>query len=264
MDGAARLRLTRGLRAFQLAARRLRIGYETDRLLTVLGGIADRELRFYRFAEHLRDRAPADAGWVILRLWERVAVGEGQIKEICLGLLDVQRLHDTLGPTNVQAVREAMAAHGEAGAVLLDPRGRRSGAGDDDAVPRPKEPVGYRISLARRPIRRLLERLLFDPDARVIRSILGNPRLTEADVVALAASRRASAEVLEVIAQDGRWITRYPVRLALASNPVAPAHLIVGLLPYLLRQDLRAVASGSPRQEIRAHAQALLERQIEG
>jgi hypothetical protein len=264
MDGAARLRLARGLRAFQLAARRLRIGHETDRLLTVLGGIADRELRFYRFAEHLRDRSPTDAGWMILRLWERVALGEGRIKEICLGLLDVRRLQEILGPSNVQAVREAMAANGEAGAVLLDLRGRRADAEEDDAVPRPKEPVGYRISLARRPIRRLLDRLLFDPDARVIRNVLGNPRLIEADVVALAASRRASAEVLEVIAQDSRWITRYPVRLALASNPAAPAHLVVSLLPYLFRQDLRAVASSSPRQDIRAHAQALLERQLEG
>ena len=264
MDGSARLRLARGLQAFQQAARRHRIGRETDRLLTVLGGIADRELRFYRFAEHLRDRTPTDAGWVILRLWERVALGEGRIKEICLGLLDVQRLRDTLGPTHVQAVREAMVADGEAGAVLLDPRDSRPDAGDDDAVPRPKEPVGHRISLARRPIRRLLERLLFDPDARVTRSILGNPRLTEVDVVALAASRRASAEALEVIAQDSRWITRYPVRLALANNPAAPAHLIVSLLPYLLRQDLRAVASSSPRQDIRAQAQALLERQLGG
>ena len=264
MDGAARLRLARGLRAFQLAARRLRIGHETDRLLTVLGGIADRELRFFRFAEHLRHHNPTNAGWVILRLWERVALGDGRLKEICLGLLDARRLHDSLGPTNLQAVREAMAANGEEGAVLLDPRDRRPDAGDDDAVPRPKEPVGYRISLARRPIRRQLERMLFDPDARVIRSILGNPRLTEADVVALGASRRASAEVLEVIAQDSRWITRYPVRLALANNPAAPTHLIVSLLPYLLRQDLRALASSSPRQDVRAHAQALLERQLEG
>ena len=264
MDGAARLRLARGLQAFQQAARHLRIGHETDRLLTVLGGIADRELRFFRFAEHLRDRTPTDAGWVVVRLWERVTVGDGRVKEICLGLLDVQRLHDTLGPTHVQAVREAMAAEGEAGAVLLDPRDRRPDAEDDDTVPRPKEPVGHRISLARRPIRRLLERLLFDPDARVIRAILGNPRLTEGDVVALAASRRASAEVLEVIARDSRWITQYPVRLALANNPSAPAHLIVSLLPYLLRQDLRAVASSSPRQDIRAQAEALLVRQLEG
>lgn len=264
MDGAARLRLTRGLQAFQQAARRLRIGHDTDRLLTVLGGIADRDLRFHRFAEHLRDRTPAEAGWVLARLWERVAVGEGRVREICFGLLDPQRLQDRLGSAHLEAAREVMAAEGEAGAVLLGGRDQRPDAGDDKAVPRPKEPVGHRISLARRPIRRLLERLLFDPDARVIRTILGNPRLTEADVVALAASRRAAAEALEVIAQDSRWVTRYPVRLALANNPASPARLVVSLLPYLLRQDLRAVASSSPRQDIRAHAEALLARQLEG
>jgi hypothetical protein len=264
MDGAARLRLAWGLQAFQQAAHRLRIERDTDRLLGILGGIADRDLRFQRFAEHLRDRPPMEAGWVIARLWERVAVGEGRVKEICLGLLDAQRLEDALGTTHVNAVWRAMAEGGEAGAVLLGPRDKRPDGGDDDAVPRPKEPIGHRISLARRPIRKLLERLLFDPDPRVIRTVLGNPRLTEADVVALAASRRASAEALEVISQDSRWITRYPVRLALANNPAAPARLVVNLLPYLLRQDLRVVASGSPRPDIRAHAEALLARQLEG
>jgi len=264
MNGAARLRLVQGLQAFQQAARRLRIGHEADRLLTVLGGITDRELRFHRFAEHLRERNPTEAGWVIARLWERVTVGEGRVREICLGLLDPQRLQDSLGAAHIETVRGVMAADGETGAVLLGPRDQRPDAGDDEAVPRPKEPVGHRISLARLPIRRLLERLLFDPDARVIRTILGNPRLTEADVVALAASRRASAEALEVIAQDHRWVTRYPVRLALANNPASPARLVVSLLPYLLRQDLRAVASSCPRQDIRAHAEALLMRQLEG
>jgi len=262
MDGAARLRLARGLQTFQQAARRLRIGHDTDRLLTLLGGIADGDLRFHRFTEHLRDRTPAEAGWVLARVWEQVTVGEGRVREICLGLLDPQRLQDSLGTTHLETVRGVMAAEGEMGAVLLAPRAQQLDAGDDETVPRPKEPVGQRISLARRPVRRLLERLLFDPDARVVRTILGNPRLTEGDVVALAASRRAAGDVLEVIAQDSRWITRYPVRLALTSNPAAPARLVVSLLPYLLRQDLRAVASSSPRPDIRAHAEALLARQL--
>jgi hypothetical protein len=103
-----------------------------------------------------------------------------------------------------------------------------------------------------------MDRLLFDPDARVIRAILGNPRLTEADVVKLAASRRATPEVLEVISQDDRWIARYAVRVALANNPTTPLRVVQGLLPYLLHQDLRAVAAGSSRTEVREQAESLL------
>ena len=104
-------------------------------------------------------------------------------------------------------------------------------------LPRPSEPVGYRISLARRAIAGAVERLLFDPDPRVVRALLGNPRVTEAEVVKLAASRRAGPQALEIVAQDDRWIARYPVKLALANNPATPVRIVLGLLPYLMRQD---------------------------
>ena len=131
-------------------------------------------------------------------------------------------------------------------------------------APRPKEPVGFRISLARQPSPSVLDRLLFDSDVRVVRTILGNSRLTEAEVVKLAASRRATPEVLEVITQDDRWLARYPVKVALANNPRTPLRVVLGLLPYLLHQDLRAVAGGSSRAEVRERAASLLSRRPGG
>ncbi|MEK7220008.1 MAG: hypothetical protein AAB253_02350, partial [candidate division NC10 bacterium] len=74
------------------------------------------------------------------------------------------------------------------------------------------------------------------------------------------ASRRASPEALEVIAQDDRWIARYPVKVALANNPATPLRVVLGLLPYLLYQDLREVAAGSPRDAVRDQATSLLAR----
>jgi hypothetical protein len=102
--------------------------------------------------------------------------------------------------------------------------------------------------------------MLFDPDARVVRVLLGNPRLTEADVLKLAASRRAGAAVLEAIAQDDRWIVRYSVKVALANNPATPTRVVLGLLPYLLHQDLVDVAASASRVEVRAHAASLVAR----
>jgi hypothetical protein len=260
MDGAARLRLLLSLQRFLQAVRRLRTWQATDRLLGLLGGITDPELRLHRFGEHLNGQTPEEAAWTIALLWDRIAAGERRLQATCLGLLDCNRLARVLDADRLKVVQAALAREEESSAALLAAPEGRSGLAEDEAGPRPKEPVGFRISLARRPGRRVLDRLLFDPDPRVVRTILGNPRLTEADVVKLAASRRAGPEVLETIAQDDRWIVRYPVKVALANNPTTPARVVLGLLPYLLQQDLRAVAAGSPRQAVREQATVLLSR----
>lgn len=116
--------------------------------------------------------------------------------------------------------------------------------------------------MARKPSVRQIERLLYDPDPRVIRTMLGNPRLTEGDVLKITSSRRSSPEVLETIAHDPRWIARYLVKLALVYNGHTPARIVLGLLPSLLQQDLRDVAgaAGVPA-DIRAGAKRLLDQQ---
>lgn len=260
MDGAVRLRLLLFLQRFLQAARRLRVWQATDRLLGLLGGITDPELRLHRFAEHLNGQSPEEAAWTITVLWDRVAAGERRVQAICFGLLDFPRLARILDADRLKVVQATLVKEGSSSAGLLASGERRFQAPEDEVAPRPKEPVGFRISLARRPGRRVLDRLLFDPDARVVRTILGNPRLTEADVVKLAASRHASPEVLEVIAQDDRWNVRYSVKVALANNPTTPARVILGLLPYLLHQDLQVLAAGSPRQAVREQATLLLSR----
>jgi hypothetical protein len=258
MDGAARLRLLHALEAFLQAVRRRRTWQDTDRLLVLLGGIADPELRLHRFGEHLRAGTPEEAAWTIAELWDRVAAGERLAQTVCLGLLDEKRLARVLGTDHLRRVQAVLKADGDPSAGLFITTKPRRDLQEDETVPRPKEPVGFRISLARRPVARVLDQLLFDPDARVVRTILGNPRLTEAEVVKLAASRRAASEVLDVIAQDDRWIARYPVKVALANNPTTPLRVVLGLLPYLLHQDLRAVAAGSSRPEVRKQAASLL------
>jgi hypothetical protein len=258
MDGAARLRHLRVLQAFLKAVRRRRTWQDTDRLLTLLGSIVDPELRLHRFAEHLRARPPAEAAWTIACLWSRLKMGEGLAQRVCLGLLDSGRLIRVLGADAVKGIYAVLKEDDEPSAVLFAPAKARRDLQDDDTAPRPTEPVGMRISLARRPIPRVVERLLFDPDVRVVRTILGNARLTETDVVKLASSRRASPEILGAVAEDDRWIARYPVKIALANNPATPLGMVLGLLPYLLNRDLRELANASSRAEVREQAATLL------
>jgi len=258
MNGAARLRLLQALQATLQAARRRRTWHDTERLLLLLAGIDDQELRLYRFAEHLKGRTPEEGAWTIATLWDRVAAGERLAQTICLGLLDAKRLARVLETSHLNEAQAVLEASQHGSAELFDQAKPRWDPQNDETVPRPKEPVGLRISLARQPVAKVLDRLLFDPDARVVRTILGNPRLTEAEVVKLAASRRAAPEVLEVIAQDDRWIARYLVKVALANNPATPSRVVLGLLPYLLHQDLRALAEGSSRAKVREQASNLL------
>jgi hypothetical protein len=264
MDGAVRLRLLQFLQDFQRACQCLRTWRETDRLVVLLSGILEQELLLHRFGEHLHGRSPEEAAWTISRLWDQAAAGDRRVQGVCLGLLDLNRLARVVPGTHLDAVRNVLEEHGEASAGLLAREIKRTDAAENGTAPPPKEPVGYRISLARRPVQRLIERFLFDPEPQVVQTVLANPRLIEADVVRLAASRRATPEVLEAIAEDGRWIARYPIKLALVNNPATPSRLVLTLLPHLLTQDLRELAEGASHGDVREQAAALLRRRSEG
>jgi hypothetical protein len=102
--------------------------------------------------------------------------------------------------------------------------------------------LGERKQLARGGRRDLLDRLLRDPDPQVVRALLANPRLTEANVVFIAARRPTSPDAQRVIFASRRWIARYRVRRALVLNPHTPADLAIRLLGLLSGLDLEAVA----------------------
>lgn len=121
--------------------------------------------------------------------------------------------------------------------------------------------LGERKALARRPTRQALEKLLADPDPTVIRLLLGNPRVTEEDIVRLAARRPNRPDVLAEIAQSTRWMHRPRVRMALVLNPASPPELAVPLVGLLVRSELRLVlASTDVPPIVRSAARDLLAR----
>lgn len=135
------------------------------------------------------------------------------------GLVSVQRLLLAPLPRQSQAVRGA----------------RKAAEGQDT--------LGMRTWKARTADRgQELERLLRDPDPRVVRNLLLNPRVTEKDVLALVTRRPVPAQVLREVASHDRWVRRRDVRRALVLNPFTPTEVALRLLPSLARQDLHAVA----------------------
>jgi len=103
--------------------------------------------------------------------------------------------------------------------------------------------VGEKIALARRASPALLAALRFDPSPRVIAALLENPRLTEGQLVPLAAFERANPRCLEALARDRRWSHRVPLRTALCRNPATPLACALSLLPALPRGELSAIAN---------------------
>ncbi len=147
-----------------------------------------------------------------------------------------------------------------------------------EAVPSPSEmlvpdygqgrelTVGERRSLARRPNRRHIDRLLRDPHPQVIAQLLQNPKLVENDVIRLATQRPLSASTARALACASHWLVRGRVRMALIHNPWSPCHLIMPLLALCTRSELdEIVQSPSLHLAVRATAQeAILRRPPSG
>ncbi len=121
--------------------------------------------------------------------------------------------------------------------------------------------VGERQNIARSAGAGLIATIRHDPEVRVIRGLLENPRLTEGALSPLLSSESARPEVLAAIASNRRWGTRNGVRVAVCRNPRTPVATALQLLPMLQKKDLREVAS-DPRltAAVRRRADLLLGR----
>lgn len=113
--------------------------------------------------------------------------------------------------------------------------------------------LGERKSLARRGSRDLVLALLRDPHPVVIERALASARLTEDDVVRLAAARPGYPEALRAIARS-HWVKSARVRLTLVLHPATPLDVAAPMVVLLNRGELRRVLSSAGAS---AHVRAL-------
>jgi hypothetical protein len=109
--------------------------------------------------------------------------------------------------------------------------------------------LGERISLARRPSRALISALRDSAEGGVLRALLGNSRLVEADAVRIASGSATPGDALRALAEHPAWGIRRSVRMALLLNPRTPVSSALGLIRGTSRQDLTRLAedAGAPR-----------------
>jgi hypothetical protein len=182
---------------------------------------------------------------------ERAEQAEVSAREVLIAIVDAlnaEGMDALLQRLREQAAGDSLLALERL--IRLPPKSHRPAGSSsppratDDEKKGQQVPLGARKSLARRPDRDTLQRLLRDPHPDVIRRCLGNPRLVEDDVVRLAARRPTKIEVQAEIARS-LWVHRPRVRMALVMNPGTPVEVVARLVGLLLRPEL-AMAAHSP------------------
>lgn len=119
--------------------------------------------------------------------------------------------------------------------------------------------LGERRMIAAGPERRMLERLLMDPDPLVIRKLLDNPQIRLEDVQVVATRRPSTPQLLQEVVFHPRWFSRFEARQAVVRNPYADTGLVLKLLPTLGIKALRRIAnSGDLHDVVQQSAQRLV------
>lgn len=229
-------------------------------------GLSDLGLRLQWFDDLLGRLAATAVAHAVNRLCEENESGDLEAREALLTValyaalnhtsprvLELRRLADS---ERLLSLERLLRGHGPPSDERPMDEGRVPNYGGGRELT-----LGERRNLARRALRSHFDRLLSDPHPRVIAELLQNPRLTEDDVVRLAARRPGRADVLRQLAGSVRWIRQARVRTALVFNPASPPWLSVPFLGLCTRSELHElVHSTDTALLLRGVAVELLER----
>ncbi len=222
--------------------------------------LSDGVLRAAAIDDWLRSAATED---VISVLDEVIALAEARDSRAQVALAHV--VAHALGAERLQLLAAAAPTDRYAAVLrlLLPGAPRHKTAPTKKENPFLEKSLGERKALARRSERQILDRLLFDQHPSVVAILLANPRVSERDVVKMAALSPTRPEILLEIARSPKWIARHAVKKALVENPHMPANQARSLLAVLPKSDWRQIAkeSGAP-EDLRQAARELLERQL--
>ena len=85
--------------------------------------------------------------------------------------------------------------------------------------------------------------LIRDPNKIVAVAVLSSPKLSEAEVEAIAKMANVSDEILRIIGNTRAWVKSYRVVSALTRNPKTPQALAMNLLSRLQEKDVKLLVS---------------------
>ena len=103
----------------------------------------------------------------------------------------------------------------------------------------PTQPLGNKMTLARRGTAAIVESLLREGVPPLVAACLDNPHLKEGSVHQFITAATSSAETISMVARNGRWKGRPNIRLAILKNPRTPAIWYTMFLPGLPQSTIR-------------------------
>jgi hypothetical protein len=92
--------------------------------------------------------------------------------------------------------------------------------------------------------------LIRDRNRIVCMSVLGSPKLTDAEVEQIAAMKNVSDEVLRSIGNNREWTKKYAVLVGLVKNPRTPVGISMGMVSRLNPRDMRALTTDRNVSEV--------------
>jgi len=219
-----------------------------DQLANRAASVPDTDMRFTYVRHELLKMPAEEVADVALVVAYRPEARTAPHPELMLAI-SVALAHPTAQELRDDMVRVAVSRGMHDLVRMFDTSTLEDAAGEDSEAKVPDfgqgRPLtlGERKALARRNDRNLVARALRDPHPDVVRILLGNPYVTELDVVRLCARRPVPATILLEVFRTPKWIVRYRVRKALVLNPATPVDIALQLSSHLTTQDARLAAS---------------------
>jgi hypothetical protein len=103
-------------------------------------------------------------------------------------------------------------------------------------------PINEKIKMAMTGDKEWRWLLIKETNKLVSTAVIKNPRITEAEVLAIAKSSELNEEVIRLVCMNKEWIKLYPVRKALVENNKTPLPRALRFLTTLNEKDLAALA----------------------
>jgi hypothetical protein len=92
--------------------------------------------------------------------------------------------------------------------------------------------------------------LIRDPNKIVAVAVMSSPKLTEAEVEAIAKMSNVSDEILRIVAHNRNWMKSYAIVSALVKNPKTPLALSMNLMNRLNEKDMRMLSTNRNVPEV--------------
>ncbi|MAA78877.1 MAG: hypothetical protein CL916_06420 [Deltaproteobacteria bacterium] len=101
--------------------------------------------------------------------------------------------------------------------------------------------IGHKIKLAYKGNKEARSILVRDANKTVAVAVVKSGRMTDTEVASYAGNRNLCDDVIREIARNKEFTRKYPVQVALVTNPKTPVNVAMGFMATMHKKDLQAL-----------------------